>query len=106
MQIRSVATIDLWMGTGEDEGNDHRLRPTLMSHYHFSEFLFFFFFFFVFFLISIGLKSHTTFELFELVREINLTENSPVDLERLILNTGQISLLFFCPPWLILFRKS
>lgn len=35
-------SIDLWTGTGEDEGNDHRLRPTLLPRYHFLGFLFFF----------------------------------------------------------------
>lgn len=39
-------SIDLWTGTGEDEGNDHRLRPTLLPRYHFSGFFFFCFLFF------------------------------------------------------------
>lgn len=58
-------SIDLWTGTGEDEGNDHRLRPTLLPRYHFSGFFFFFCFLP---LISIELEFLTTFELLELGR--------------------------------------
>lgn len=45
--------------------------------------------------ISIELESLTTFELFELGREVNFTENSPLGLGSLILNTRPISLPFF-----------
>ena len=79
-----------------------RLGPTLLPHYHFSEFLFFVFLP----LISIGLESLTTFELFELGREVNLTENSPLDLGDLFLTQGRFPYHYFSSLWLSLFRKS
>uniref|UniRef100_A0A8C0NFL5 Polyhomeotic homolog 1 n=1 Tax=Canis lupus familiaris TaxID=9615 RepID=A0A8C0NFL5_CANLF len=80
--------LDLWMGTGEDEGNHHRPGPTLLLRDYFSGFLFFS----PLFLISAELESLVTVELFELGTEVVVTENSPAGLGSCILHAGQISL--------------
>ena len=89
------------MGTGEDEGNDRRPGPALLPHYYFSGF-----FSPPLFLVSIELESLIADELLELGREVDLTENSPVDLGSLFSSQGRFPYILLALCGSVLFRKS